>query len=254
MRRRLHKTVDGQELKYCGICKAWKIVDEFGKSSRNWDNLKNKCKICRNKTERIYRNTDRERRRKLGRDHEVNRKLRKQKAESARNWRINNPERCRETKRIYNKRNREKLNEMQRKWIAKNIERVRERYRKRQQQKRLEPKYRLNSAVSRGIWKCLQQRKNGWHWEILVGWTLKDLVRHLERHFLPGMTWKNWGKGKGKWNIDHTIPINAFNFKNPNHLDFERCWALKNLKPMWSENNLRKHAKLEKAFQPSLSL
>jgi len=241
-------------LKYCGKCKTWKELVEFGKANRNWDNLKNECKICKNKAGIIYANKDRERRRKLGKDHEINRKLRKQKAESARNWRLNYPERYRESRRIYNEKNREKDIERSRNWQRNNIEKVRKAARKRAKQRRKNPTSRLNLAISGGIRKSLKNGKRGRHWEDLVGWTLEDLMCHLAKKFFPGMTWENWGRGTGKWHIDHEIPINAFNFTSHRHPDFKRCWALQNLKPMWSEENLRKHAKLDKPFQPSLLL
>jgi len=54
-----------------------------------------------------------------------------------------------------------------------------------------------------------------------------------------------------KWHIDHIIPVSAFNFTKPEHIDFNKCWALSNLQPLWAEENLSKHKKLKEAFQPS---
>ncbi len=90
--------------------------------------------------------------------------------------------------------------------------------------------------------------KNGQHWEDLVGYPLADLMKHLEKQFANGMTWENYGK----WHIDHIIPISAFNFTLPKHLDFRKCWALKNLQPMWAKDNKEKQNKLSQDFQPSL--
>jgi len=89
-------------------------------------------------------------------------------------------------------------------------------------------------------------------WEELVGYTTKQLIRHLERQFLPGMSWDN--HTRTGWHIDHIIPRTAFNFSKPEHPDFKKCWALKNLRPMWSVDNIRKFNHLEKPFQPSLAL
>jgi hypothetical protein len=74
--------------------------------------------------------------------------------------------------------------------------------------------------------------------------------RHLEKQFLPGMSWENMGE----WHIDHKIPIAAFNFEKPEDIDFKRCWALKNLQPLWKSENCIKGAKIDKPFQPSLNL
>jgi len=31
-------------------------------------------------------------------------------------------------------------------------------------------------------------------------------------------------------------------------------WAMENLQPLWAEDNLKKHAKLDRSFQPSLAI
>lgn len=95
-----------------------------------------------------------------------------------------------------------------------------------------------------------KKSKNGRPWERLVGYTVKQLMKHLEKQFLPGMTWDNYGK----WHIDHIIPASVFNFQTPEDIDFKKCWALKNLQPLWGDDNLRKNNKLSKPFQPSLAL
>jgi len=72
----------------------------------------------------------------------------------------------------------------------------------------------------------------------------------LEQQFLPGMSWDNYGE----WHIDHIIPVAVFNYSSVDHIDFSRCWALSNLRPLWAADNLHKNAKLTEAFQPALAL
>ncbi len=112
-------------------------------------------------------------------------------------------------------------------------------------------KYRINSSLRiamrdalRSTVKC--QRK----WEALVGYTVDELKCHLEKRFKPGMTWENFGK----WHIDHIIPVFAFNYEKVEHEDFRRCWALKNLQPLWARENLVKGTKMSRHFQPMLML
>ena len=45
-----------------------------------------------------------------------------------------------------------------------------------------------------------------------------------------------------------------FNFTKPEHPDFERCWALKNLRLLTAKENNIKRAKLAKPFQPALKI
>ena len=105
--------------------------------------------------------------------------------------------------------------------------------------------------MSCGIIKSLRNNtKNNRQWDSLVGYTVDQLRKHLEKRFKFGMTWENYGK----WHIDHKIPISAFNFEKPEDIDFQRCWSLKNLQPMWAKENISKHDNLEKPFQPALIL
>lgn len=83
---------------------------------------------------------------------------------------------------------------------------------------------------------------------MLTGYTVAELMGHIEGKFTAGMRWDNYGE----WHIDHIIPIDAFNFENYGDMDFKRCWALKNLQPMWAKENQSKGNKLKHPFQPSL--
>lgn len=112
------------------------------------------------------------------------------------------------------------------------------------------PDGKLRACISRDISKSLRGRKGGKHWESIVGYTLHQLINHLEKQFKPGMTWENYGT---VWHIDHKIPVSVFNFKTYDDIDFQRCWELKNLQPMFAFENKSKGNKLSKPFQPSLA-
>lgn len=118
--------------------------------------------------------------------------------------------------------------------------------------RRAVPRNKIDSAISRGIHESIGDKKAGRSWESLVGYTVDELMRHLEKLFLPGMTFDNYGKGG--WHIDHKVPKSVHNYTSPEHSDFKRCWGLKNLQPLWERDNLVKHAKLEAPFQPSLAI
>lgn len=68
----------------------------------------------------------------------------------------------------------------------------------------------------------------------------EELLAHLERGFLPGMGWHNMQE----WHVDHIRPIASFRFENQSDPSFQECWALKNLRPLWAGDNLRKGARL----------
>lgn len=98
------------------------------------------------------------------------------------------------------------------------------------------PAYRISDTLKAQIRKSLKGTKNGRAWESLVGFTLAELMAHLERQFLPGMTWEN----HGEWHIDHERPLCSFEFQTPDCPQFREAWALSNLRPLWALDNLKK--------------
>ena len=116
--------------------------------------------------------------------------------------------------------------------------------------KRLEQGAKLCDAMKAGIYLALKGKKNGRKWESLVGYTLEDLMQHLEKQFQPGMTWENYGE----WHLDHIQPRAAHFYTDSTDPDFQRCWALENLQPLWAKDNKEKSAKIIQPFQPTLDL
>jgi hypothetical protein len=97
----------------------------------------------------------------------------------------------------------------------------------------------INGRISSRVWQCLrskEQRSGGRRWELLVGYSLTDLKRHLERQFSRGMNWHNMGE----WHIDHVVPLASFSFSSPDDPAFRAAWALSNLRPLWGLENVRK--------------
>ena len=110
----------------------------------------------------------------------------------------------------------------------------------------------LNHAVSFAVWRSLKSgAKVGRRWESLMGYTLVQLMVHLEKQFTSKMLWENYGS---YWHLDHKIPITAFNFQETEDIDFSRCWALNNLQPLEKITNIRKGNKISIPFQPSLTI
>lgn len=217
--------------KICKKCGIVKKLDEFRKQKNGKFGRRSCCKEC----EKIYRIQNKEKRRSYNKKYNTDHKeyfkayrAKYKKKTNANN--INN----KEYMRTYYIENKEKIN------INRRIS-CKERYLS-------NPTFRLNNTISSGICRSLKNNKNGRTWPELVGYTLRKLKKHLEKQFKNGMTWSNYGK----WHVDHKIPISVFNFTHPEHIDFKRCWALKNLQPMWAKDNISKSNKLDKHFQPSL--
>lgn len=101
------------------------------------------------------------------------------------------------------------------------------------------PKKRLDHRVSQMVRSSLSTGKQGKSWPLLLGYSLDALYSHLEKQFMPGMSWHNMGE----WHIDHVIPRSSFAYKDANDPEFFACWSLTNLRPLWAEQNISKGGK-----------
>lgn len=110
----------------------------------------------------------------------------------------------------------------------------------------------INNRIASAINGTLRKRCHKRDWESVVGFTIDQLKRHLERQFIEGMTWEKFIHGE--IHIDHKIPKAVFNFKTVKDLDFKKCWCLENLQPMWAHENIIKSDKIDHPFQPNLPI
>jgi len=80
-------------------------------------------------------------------------------------------------------------------------------------------------------------------------YSINDLKIHLESQFELWMSWGNYGTYNvcswndydpltWTWQIDHIIPQSNFNFSSMGDLDFQKCWALENLRPYSAKQNI----------------
>lgn len=80
----------------------------------------------------------------------------------------------------------------------------------------------------RGI-KCL--------WEKIVGYSIQELMDHLEKQFNDKMNWNNYGS---YWHVDHKKPITWFKYTDYSDIEFKECWSLNNLQPLERIENIKK--------------
>ena len=157
--------------------------------------------------------------------------------------------------RQYNIENREKVRRIERVYHMENFEEINDRRKKRDKSRRkTDLKFNINSRMGGMVWHSLKAKgvKAGRKWESLVDYKIKDLIERLKKTMPKGYTWKDFLKGKLE--IDHIIPIDAFNFDKTENTDFKRCWALGNLRLLTKRENRIKSNKLDKPFQPALKI
>lgn len=116
--------------------------------------------------------------------------------------------------------------------------------------RREDPQFLIHGRVAAHIYLSLKKEKAGRKWESLVGYSLAELIAHLQNTVPAGYEWQDYIDGKLE--LDHIIPVSAHRFTGPDDPDFRRCWALSNLRLLPAEENKRKAAKIIQAFQPSL--
>ncbi len=110
--------------------------------------------------------------------------------------------------------------------------------------------YRLKTDIQFKLGHILRGRlrqaiKKGWKIGSAVsdlGCSISEFKLHLEKQFHPGMTWENYGKGFGKWNIDHIVPLASVDLANREQ--FLKVCHYTNLQPLWEIDNIRKGCKL----------
>lgn len=129
--------------------------------------------------------------------------------------------------------------------------------RKRRKAKMLaDPKCRLDMCMSsrmNGALRSAGSGKGGRSWKSMVDYTLDELMVHLEKQFLPGMSWDL----RGKIHIDHIRPLCSFRYSSPSDPEFKEAWALANLRPLWARDNIikgRRDKLLKKTFVPVAAL
>lgn len=232
-------------LRTCTKCEQDKPLGEFSKNSKSLLGRLRQCKACRARAARDHYeyDADKAKERYVSNADRAKERAAKRRAEK--------PKEVAAGKRRHREENRELYREYGRKYIAANPEKVIESRRLARARFRSKPKNKLSDAMSAGIRDAIKGRKAKRTFDLL-GYSVEELMAHLERQFLPGMTWANYGRNG--WHVDHVIPLSAFNFETHEHVDFSRAWALSNLRPLWEPDNIRKHAKLSAPFQPSLCI
>lgn len=153
----------------------------------------------------------------------------------------------------YYKENKEQILEQDKLYRAQNVHKIRAYQNKYQKQRRQNSvNFRIRASVSANInlyLKSVGSSKNNISCLDYLGYSIDDLKTHLESKFEPWMTWDNYGKYSQKtwndndsstwtWQIDHIIPQSTFKFTSMSDPKFNKCWALDNLRPYSSKQNV----------------
>jgi hypothetical protein len=104
------------------------------------------------------------------------------------------------------------------------------------------------SSRVRNTLKKLSKSKNGESITKYLPYKFSELKTHIESQFESWMNWDNWGIfDKNSWNdndpstwawqIDHIIPHSDLPYDSMEHENFNKSWALDNLRPLSAKQN-----------------
>lgn len=250
--------------KRCSKCGQEKPLTNFSKSARGLMGRRGDCKTCHAVHKAAHRLANLEEhkakaREKYWRDPHAARGW-------TRSWRLRNSDKAKAREREYKEKNRELIRQKDRERIAAtrdarnakqrdrramDPERYRE-YVKRWQKENPDkvrvmrrrriatPRGALTNTVRAAVHRGLTHGgKSGKRTFEALGYSVDDLMAHLERQFLRGMSWQNYGQ----WHVDHIRPLASFVFETVDDPGFREAWAITNLRPLWADENRQKSAR-----------
>lgn len=173
----------------------------------------------------------------------------------------NNRKTCRKCRsRVFYENNTEAVKERSRNYYHKNKE---QRFKSNtlyvKNRKLIDPAFKLRMSVSGAVYEQLKKNKNKLSTFKYLPYTPEELRNHLESLFEDWMTWDNFGiyrkdtwddndKSTWTWHVDHIIPKCAFEFTSMEDEEFQKCWALKNLRPLSAKQNVLDNCRKYRLF------
>jgi len=228
---------NNMKTKICTRCKTLKNLNEFHRDSRNKSGITSWCDRCHKEYQKQYdeKYTKLHRKEILKKkqlyssshktekaiyDREYYQEHKEERIENVKQWNKLHTEERREYKKKYSEINRDKINV----------------YRK--NKSKTDINFRITDNLRSRLRQALRNNSKSDNTFILLGCSIEFLKDYLERKFITGMTWENYGT----WHIDHIIPCASFNMSKV--LEQYKCFNYKNLQPLWAIDNLIKHDKI----------
>lgn len=260
-------------MRECTKCSRRLPTDDFGKSKNGPNGLNYWCKVCVRANAESYRQRlkqelgeagylEKRRQYYVERNDSINAKrARRQQlrreyfTKQALEWQKSHPDIVRQTKKKYRTKHIDKVIAYERAYNATHKPQRNAHVRKR---KAANPAFKLRERLRSTFADKIRAAINSEMSFVIrrqhsvmkfLGCTVKELMQHLEARFEPGMSWKNWGRGRAMWHIDHIRPISSFDLSSEDHL--RTCWHFTNLQPLWERDNLRKSDTWEQADEVS---
>ena len=230
--------------KICSKCKIENKLSEFNKDKRYKNGIKRWCKLCINEyNQRWYI-----------KNHKKRLKQTKQYYDENKTYYL-------EYRKIYNKINKEKIAIRNKKWYKENKEKVHKQYIKNKGKRQIynfnyyiknkekiiknniqyirkklktDISFRVVKNLRHRISDLIKMKAKSLSTMMLIGCEVDYLMYHLQKRFVEGMSWDNYGD----WHIDHIKPCILFDLTKLK--EQRKCFHYTNLRPLWAEDNLRR--------------
>lgn len=169
--------------------------------------------------------------------------------EYKRKWNSENKDKVKEYQKKYYEKNKEKrkanatkwrkenptqYNEVRSEWRKKNKDKINQQYR---DSYRTNANIKIARTMRARIQKVLKGIKK---YQLTVEYIgvkdVNELMSYLEKKFLPGMNWGNYGQYG--WHVDHIIPLSSFDLTDKE--EAYKAFHYTNLQPLWAKDNLSK--------------
>jgi hypothetical protein len=217
-------------MKKCCTCKIKKSDEEFSPSSLKAKSSRCKECIARRNKKRYDNNTDKV-------------------LATNKSWKDRNPDKVVEANKLWYQNNVDRSAANTKRWRAENREKINADERERRKN---DPLFRIRKMASAAVYKMLRSQcsaKNGDSSSEHFPWTPEELYAHLTVLFEPWMNWGNQGAyNKANWNdndqttwtwqLDHIIPHSTLPYDSYDHPNFQKAWALSNLRPLSAKQNI----------------
>jgi len=234
--------------KICNKCKIENELGFFSKNKNNKDGYSNTCKECEKKRCEKYH---------------------KSQYESSKKWRLNNPEKSKESYIKYIEKNPDmkssvrlkkyresegfKENERIRRkqWYIKNLDSERKKSREyyhenkkicrkkhnewRKNKMKTDPFFRMKKNLRDRIRIYLKGELLSKRTKDIIGLEMNEFRKYIESKFVNGMSWENYGE----WHLDHKKPL----YLGTNNEEILELNHYTNLQPLWAEDNIQKNRK-----------
>jgi hypothetical protein len=228
--------------KKCSKCEEEKALCEFYNRKASKDGKMPSCKTCVRQRKKLHYQANKDEIQKRNRSYrEDNTELIKE--QSKRYYQNHKEEKIAYAKSYYEE-NKEQILNHRKSYYEQNKYKIQERSRdyKRKRRKN-DPYYRVMRNTSTLVSRALKKQgttKGGSTFSALP-YSPRDLIEHLERQFNETMTWENYGS---YWDVDHIHPQSLLPYDSLDHPNFQKCWALDNLRPLEKRDNQRKSNKI----------